>query len=84
MFEIVKCLREKSIPSVSCAADQTKVEEVEGFQCICCNTLLLIIKILNGLTCKSVIKLVFTVNFRIKSVVVMYEDSTVTTSRYVI
>lgn len=34
MFEIVKCLREKSIPSASCSADQTKVEEVVGFQCI--------------------------------------------------
>ncbi|XP_062863007.1 E3 ubiquitin-protein ligase UBR1 [Trichomycterus rosablanca] len=27
MFEIVKCLREKSSPTASCAADQTKVEE---------------------------------------------------------
>ncbi|KAM9466613.1 E3 ubiquitin-protein ligase UBR1 [Clarias gariepinus] len=27
MFEIVKCLREKSVPSASCASDQTKAEE---------------------------------------------------------
>lgn len=43
MFEIVKCFHDKSIPSASCAADQTKAEEVVEFQCTCCIMLRLII-----------------------------------------